>query len=265
MKAVEAPVDRRLLVLVAHEAARDSDVRVRRQAHRVGACLERGVVVRHPLAGLVRVDEAEAERAKTSAARHQDRVALTARHPHRRVRALGGLGHHVAGRHREELAGMALVRRLGHHLGDLGHRFFPHRPLVGAGDLEAAEFHVARRLAGAELHPAVRDDVERADALGHPRRVVVAGQHRHDAVTDADVLGRRSARRQEHLGRSRMRVLLEEVVLHLPHSAETQLVGQLHLLERLVNHAGLGPVVPRPRQLVLVEDAEAHAWSLLEG
>src|SRR4051812_9353951 len=38
---------------------------------------------------------------------------------------------------------------------------------------------------------------------------------------------------EEDLGRARVRVLLEEVVLHLPHEVETEPVGQLDLLERV--------------------------------
>ena len=55
-----------------------------------------------------------------------------------------------------------------------------------------------------------------------------------------------------------MRVLLEEVVLDLPDGVEPDAVGDLDLLERVVEQPVLPVVAPGPGQLVLVEDAEAH-------
>jgi hypothetical protein len=47
------------------------------------------------------------------------------------------------------------------------------------------------------------------------------------------------------------------VVLHLPGVVEANAVGELDLLERVVQEAVLGALgVPGPRVLVLVEDAE---------
>ena len=63
---------------------------------------------------------------------------------------------------------------------------------------------------------------------------------------------------EEHLGRARVRVLLEEVVLDLPRVVDADAVGVLDLFERVLDQLVLGVVVPRPRQLVLVEDAELH-------
>ena len=56
-----------------------------------------------------------------------------------------------------------------------------------------------------------------------------------------------------------MRVLLEEVVLDLPHGVEPEPVGELDLVERVAQQLLLGVRVPRARELVLVEDPEAHA------
>ena len=64
--------------------------------------------------------------------------------------------------------------------------------------------------------------------------------------------------RQEHLGRRGVGVLLEEVVLDLPHVVEAQAVGELHLLEGVLEQAVLVVGLPRAGQLVLVEDAELH-------
>ena len=55
-----------------------------------------------------------------------------------------------------------------------------------------------------------------------------------------------------------MRVLLEEVVLDRPGEVETNAVGDLDLLERIGDQLLLGVGAPRSRQLVLVEDPEAH-------
>ena len=81
----------------------------------------------------------------------------------------------------------------------------------------------------------------------------------HDAVTEADAL--RALRRggEEHLGRAGVAVLLEEVVLDLPHVVDAQPIGELALLERVLDQRVLGVFLPRPRELVLVEDPELHA------
>jgi hypothetical protein len=88
--------------------------------------------------------------------------------------------------------------------------------------------------------------------------VVVAGRGLDDAVAQADVPGARGAGGEEDLGRGGVAVLLEEVVLDLPHHVEAQPVGQLDLLQGVLDQVVLGRVVPRPWQLVLVEDAELH-------
>ena len=67
---------------------------------------------------------------------------------------------------------------------------------------------------------------------------------------------------QEHLGRRGVRVLLQEVVLDLPHVVEPEPVGELDLLERVEQELRLAAVGPRPGQLVLVEDPEPHGRSM---
>ena len=53
-------------------------------------------------------------------------------------------------------------------------------------------------------------------------------------------------------------------MLDLPHGVEADAVGELDLLERVLDQPVLGVLAPRAGQLVLVEDAEAHgAVSLL--
>ena len=58
-----------------------------------------------------------------------------------------------------------------------------------------------------------------------------------------------------------MRVLLEEVVLDLPHRVEADAVGELDLLEGVLDQPLLAVVAPRAGDLVLVEDPEAHGAS----
>src|SRR4029453_3032309 len=109
-----------------------------------------------------------------------------------------------------------------------------------------------------ELDPAARHQVEHGHPLGRAGRVVVAGGGLDDAVAEPDVLRALRAGGQEHLGGAGVRVLLEEVVLDLPHDVEAQAVGQLDLLEGVLDERQLAAVVPGAGELVLVEDAELH-------
>ena len=113
-----------------------------------------------------------------------------------------------------------------------------------AVDAEAAELGLRARLAGAELDAAAGDEVERRDALGDARRMVEVRRELHDAVAQPDALGALAGGGQEHLGRARVRVLLEEVVLDLPHVVDADAVGELDLLERVVQQ--LAPRRPPP-------------------
>ena len=47
-------------------------------------------------------------------------------------------------------------------------------------------------------------------------------------------------------------------MLHFPGKVDAEFIGQLHLIERLVQKFFLGAVCPGARQLVLVEDSEFH-------
>src|SRR6516225_3839217 len=55
-----------------------------------------------------------------------------------------------------------------------------------------------------------------------------------------------------------MRIFFEEMVLDFPGIIEAKPVGQFHLFKRLVKKIALVALVPRPRQLQLVENAKAH-------
>ena len=78
-------------------------------------------------------------------------------------------------------------------------------------------------------------------------------------MAEPDVLRALAAGGQEDLGRGGVAVLLEEVVLDLPDVRDAQAVGQLHLLQRVLDEAVLAAGLPRPPHLVLVEDPELHS------
>src|SRR5262245_6717280 len=63
---------------------------------------------------------------------------------------------------------------------------------------------------------------------------------------------------QEHLWRGGVRVFLEEVMLDFPRVVDPEPIGELDLRQRVLKELQLRAVVPRARQLVLVEDPEFH-------
>ena len=63
---------------------------------------------------------------------------------------------------------------------------------------------------------------------------------------------------EEYLRCRAVAVLLEEVVFDLPHVVVSQPIGQLHLVEGVLEEPVLVAVGPRPGHLVLVEDSELH-------
>src|SRR5438552_3473434 len=88
--------------------------------------------------------------------------------------------------------------------------------------------------------------------------MVVAGRTQDDAVSQADLLGALTSRRQEDFRRRRVRVLFEKVMLDLPGEVDAEAVGELNLVERVLKELQLAPIVPGSRQLVFVEDAKLH-------
>ncbi len=75
--------------------------------------------------------------------------------------------------------------------------------------------------------------------------------------------GLRGDRREHHLGRRAVRVLLEEVVLDAPDGVEPELVGKARLLERVQVDLLLDARCERPRNRQLEEDPELHARCLV--
>jgi hypothetical protein len=118
-------------------------------------------------------------------------------------------------------------------------------------------------LTGAEFDPAVREQVEGGHALGYPGGMIHPRRDLDDAVAEPDLRRARRRRRQEHLRSGGMAVFLHEVMLDLPDVVEAHPVGDLDLLEGVLQQPVLRALgFPRTRVLVLVEDAEAHARSL---
>ena len=223
--------------------------------------LEGLVVVGHPLGGLGGVDEGEGERADAELGGQVDGLAVRAGHPDRRMGLLHRLGQDVANGHREVFAGETRIGVERHHVGDLLDGLAPHGAPVGGGDPEPFELGPGGRFTRPPVHAAARHQIERGDALGDPGRRIVGGRHQHDPVTEPDAPRALGGRGQEHLGRRGVRVLLEEVVLDLPGVIDAQAIGQLHLVQRVLEEPELGALLPRTGQLMLVEDPEFHARS----
>ena len=160
--------------------------------------------------------------------------------------------------HREVFALVAGVRIEREHVRDLLGRLEPHRALVPERHAVALELAARGGLAGPELDAAAGDQVERGDPLRNAGGVVVVRRHRDDAVAEPDPLRVARRGREHDLGRGRVRVLLEEVVLDLPHVVDADLVGELDLLDRVLEELLLAARRPGPRMLQLQEDAELH-------
>ena len=187
-QAVLAAAARFHLVRVHREPRHHRDIGIDRVADRHAFLLEDAVVVIDPLPGLARIDEGEGQRADAAARRHLDGLAVGAGDPQRRMRLLQRLRHHVAARHLEELALEAGIGVHRHHVGALLDALPPHPPLLDRieADIEAAELHQGGAFAGAEFDAAVGNQIQRGDALGDPRRVVVFRRHQADAVAETD-------------------------------------------------------------------------------
>jgi hypothetical protein len=179
-------------------------------------------------------------------------------HPHRRVRPLHRLWHQIAARHVEPAPPKSGIRPHRQHVGSLSSRLLPHRPLVFGIDAKAAHLDRRRRLAGSPFDAAVRHQIERRDAFGDARRMIVIRGHQCDAVAEADAFGALRAGGEEHLRRRGVRVFLKEMMLDLPDVVDPEPIGELDLDERLLIKTQLGFLAPGLRQLVLVKKSEFH-------
>ena len=155
--ALETPVERHLLVGMAHHLGDARDVGVDGQSDGDAALGQGLLVVRHPLRRLLGIDEGEGERADALLGRQQDGVAPRAGHPERRVRPLHRLGDDVARWHLHEAPVDPGERRLGHAAERDLESLEPGVPLGRRVDQEAAELGLRSGLARAELDPPARD------------------------------------------------------------------------------------------------------------
>src|SRR5438105_302864 len=262
-QAVFAAAARFRLIRMQGKAGHHGDVGIDGVADRHAFLLEDAVIVIDPLPRLAGIDERKGQRADAVTRRHLDGLAAGAGDPQRRMRLLQRLWHHIAAWHLEELALEAGIGVHHHHVGALLDTLFPHPPLLDRikADIEAAELHQGSALAGAEFDAPVGDEVKGGDALRDSRRVVVFRRHQTYAMAETDVPGALRARRKENLGRRGMRIFLEKMMLDFPGVVDAEFVGELDLIERLLKQPVPGAIVPRPRQLMLVENAEFHGRS----
>src|SRR5262245_9004408 len=172
------------------------------------------------------------------------------------MRLLTRLGDHVPRREIEVLT-VVLDRLLREARHEHAHRLLPDVALVPHASAEGMELDRTLALAQPELDATAGEQVQGGHPLGDPDRVV--GGKLDDAVAETDAPGTLGGRAQEDLGRRGVRVLLEEVVFHLPRVVVAEPVGQLDLGQRILEQAILAVRPPGPRQLMLVEDAELHA------
>ena len=100
---------------------------------------------------------------------------------------------------------------------------------------EAPQLRLRTGLTGTEFDPAAGDEIEGGHTLGSAGGMVIAGRRLNDAVAETDVLRPLAARTEEHLRSRGVAVLLEEVVLDLPHDVEAEPVGQLDLLKGILH------------------------------
>jgi hypothetical protein len=126
-------------------------------------------------------------------------------------------------------------------------------------------FHVAaerrqlgdrRALAHAEFAAAVAEEVEHRDALGDACGMI--GGELEDAVAEPNLPGALTRRSQERFRRRRMRILFQEMMFHDPGMVVAEPVGDLELRQRILVKAEFVALLPRTRQLQLIEDAEFH-------
>ena len=263
VRAVDTALDRLGLVLRHHHRQHDRDVRVHGEAggHAFGGS-EQLVVLADPFGRIAGLDERERQGADPIAGGEVDRLAPAAGDPHRRMGLLRRLRDHVARWHLYELTVHARERLLDQHPGDRVDLLLPHLALALAVDQEATQLGAGARLAGPEVDATLGDQVERGDPFGDARRVIDGRHHVDDPVAEPDATRPLGGGGQEHLGGRGVRVLLQKVMLDLPHVVEPEPVGELDLLERVEQELRLAGVGPRPGELVLVEDSEPHGRSM---
>jgi hypothetical protein len=144
-------------------------------------------------------------------------------------------------------------------LDDVAECLAPHGAGLVRIDAEALQLGPGRRPAGAELDPAVADEVEDRHRLGGADRVVIGRRQQPHAVADPDATGARRDRAIEDLGIGAVGVLLEEVVLDRPKGMKADVVAEHRLLDHVFVRLVFLLLVPRPSHGNLIEQGELHA------
>ena len=203
--------------------------------------------------------DADRERAQPEAQlAHLSMAVLAARRaPDRRVGLLDRLGLHPALRHRQCSPSNSYSSLVQHPT------TWPmascHMARVWRGvDAEALELGAGRRPAGAEVDPAVGDEVEHRHRLRRAHGMVVGLRHEPHAEAEPHALGAGGDGAVEHLGVRAVRELLEEVVLDRPERVPAVLLAGHRLLDRVLVGEPLAVGPPRPGDRDLVEQGEAH-------
>ena len=200
-------------------------------------------------------DELEAERAESVLAGALDGRKLRTRHPQRRMRLLHGFRHHVAQGNVEILAVM-LAAAVPEHREDGADGLLEHFLLGFHVAAERRQFGDRGALAHAELDAAPAQEIEHRDALGDARGMI--GGELENAVAEPDILGALGGGGEKGFRRRRMRIFLQEMMLHHPGMVVAEPVGGLQLRQRILVELEFVAGDPGARQLQLVKDAEFH-------
>ena len=225
--------------------------------------LEDAVVVIDPLPRLARIDEGEGQRADAAARRHLDGLAVGAGDPQRRVRLLQRLRHHVAARHLEELALEAGIGVHRHHVGALLDALVPHPPLLDRieADIEAAELHHATRSRRCRIRRGRwrRDRASRCARRRAPGDCISAASGRCRGRAGSSWCA--ASRRREKSRARRSANIPRGNGARLPRRSRCRAGRRVRPGRAPPGTAVLVALVPRPRQLMLVENAEFHGRS----
>src|SRR4029450_8559608 len=90
----------------------------------------------------------------------------------------------------------------------------------------------------AEIDTAIGDEIERGYFLCDAGRVI--GGDLHDAVAEPDALRALARGREKDFRRGRMRILLQEVVFHLPGVIEPEAIRELDLVRGVFEQVVVG-------------------------
>ena len=213
------------------------------------------------MASFVGVDESKGQCANPKLGSKFDRLAIGARDPDWRVRALQRFGNDAPVRHREILAVVSGIWVRGHHPRGLADCLHPHIPLLVRVDTEPFQLNTRARLSGAPSDTTVADQVEGCNPLSYSGRMVVFRRHQNNAMSKLNLGCALAARGEKHLWSGRVGVFLKKVVFDLPDVVDAQPIGQFYLVQRFLEQTVFVAFVPGSGDLVFVENPEFHRSS----